>query len=50
MALSDVPTLEELAEVTGQDIEQLRRDREAFLEVHGSEAGVEPAGRGSDDE
>ena len=29
MAFDDVPTLEELAEVTGQDIEQLRRDRAA---------------------
>lgn len=28
--LSDIPTLEELAEVTGQDIEQLRRDANAF--------------------
>lgn len=29
---ANIPTLEELAEVTGQDIEQLRRDAQAAAE------------------
>jgi hypothetical protein len=31
--LSDIPTLKELSDVTGQNIEQLRRDRNAFDEL-----------------
>jgi hypothetical protein len=40
MALTDVPTVEELAETTGQSKEQLEKDREATAEM----------ARGSDDE
>ena len=29
MALTDIPTIDELAEITGQSKEQLRKDREA---------------------
>lgn len=30
MAMKEIPTVEELAETTGQSIDQLRKDREAL--------------------
>jgi len=33
MALTDIPTIDELADVTGQSKEQLRKDREAVSEM-----------------
>lgn len=33
MALKNIPTVEELAETTGQSIEQLEKDREAAAKM-----------------
>jgi len=33
MALTDIPSIDELADVTGQSKEQLRKDREAVSEM-----------------
>jgi len=33
MVLTDIPSLDELADVTGQSKEQLRKDREAVSEM-----------------
>lgn len=36
MALTDVPTVDELAETTGQSKEQLKKDRDAVAKRAGS--------------
>jgi predicted transcriptional regulator len=39
MAVENIASIEELAETTGQSVEQLRKDREAVSEMtHGSNA------------
>lgn len=39
MALKDVPTVEDLAEITGQSKEQLQKDREAAKKMIRGSAG-----------
>lgn len=39
MALKDIPTVEDLAEITGQSKEQLQRDREAAKKMTGGSTG-----------
>lgn len=38
MPLEDIPSLDELAETTGQTREQLRKDRDAAAEMAGEES------------
>lgn len=44
MVLKDIPTVEELAEITGQSVEQLRRDRDAVSQMaRGDHDAPQPA-------